>query len=266
MSKEMRAYLLKTFLENLLGYSPNADKCKLLNPDAVDVNLVRKQGYPNTIEASSDEFLIIENKALGYKLHYLLTGFKLRTTENRLSYSGTLFFEEMKGTKSEEEIWKRNRKAAYEGSVTHFFRAAFNNTLDEQKFLIYKLPYVGHYQSKVKVQDLQPYKIPALMFTAVDANTRLLNLSSLREDTTQFYVVYTGKNEPGDFTGSAFKIRMPFHIPAKLQQVSIIRPMDNTIMVEKTGNINPPDGILRLGYWSWCRAADFLPTDYVVPF
>jgi len=268
MSKETRERLLKSITQSLLGYSANADKCKLLNPDAVNINFkVEKTAgaIPQGItEASSDEFLIIENKALGYNLHYLLTGY----TEyfGTLTYIGTLYFEEMKGSKSEEERWKKNRKATYEGSITHFFRAAFSNTLDEQKFSIYKLPYIRHYQSKVKAQDLQPYKIPAHMFTEVDANTRLLNLSSLREDTTQLYVVYTGKNVPSDFTTSVANITMPFKIPAKLQQVSIIRPMDNTIIVEKNGNISPPDGILRLGYWSWCRAADFLPSDYVVPF
>ncbi len=89
--------------------------------------------------ASSSDFLKIENEALGYRIKYLLTYFKM---DNRLSanfhldYKGSVFFEEMVGTPSQERRWQKRRREVYEGSIMHFLRAAVKNDIEKDGFRV----------------------------------------------------------------------------------------------------------------------------------
>jgi len=62
------------FKEEFLGTSELAQECKILNPEILDLDY--DEGS-KILTASSQDFLEIENDALGYKIKYLLTNFKL---------------------------------------------------------------------------------------------------------------------------------------------------------------------------------------------
>ncbi len=117
-----REVYLQLFIKYFIGQSANAEKCTLLNPDAINFNFDKRN---NILEATSDEFIIVENKGLGYKLHYLAAEFKVDMRNRTLANNGSLYFEDMQGTKSQLEKWEMNRKLTYEGSMGHFFKAAF---------------------------------------------------------------------------------------------------------------------------------------------
>lgn len=131
-SKENFAMFLKYFL----GTSANAKQCKIVNPKVVDL-------YYNTndkaLEGHSDDFILIENRALGYRLKYLLNSFKYDGINEIISYGGQPLYEDLKGSKTQQAKWHKAREEAYYGSSMHFYRSLINNELAAQGFVLYHL-------------------------------------------------------------------------------------------------------------------------------
>ncbi|MCJ8210672.1 carboxypeptidase-like regulatory domain-containing protein [Mucilaginibacter sp. RS28] len=59
----------QAFKQEFLGETEEAALCKIINPDAVDVSY---DSDNRLLTASSQDFIEIENRALGYKVKYLL--------------------------------------------------------------------------------------------------------------------------------------------------------------------------------------------------
>lgn len=127
----------KIFTDNFIGTSPFASDCRLLNPDVIKFRYSKKR---NTVRASADERLVIENKALGYLIKYDLTKFEYDLGDRSFVYQGYPFFEEMQTVKPAVlDKWIANRQYAYYGSTMHFMRAVFNKKLAEEKFEVRKV-------------------------------------------------------------------------------------------------------------------------------
>ena len=124
------------FKKEFLGRSDAADECKILNPQVLDFDY---DAEINTLTVSSQSFLEIENDALGYKINYLLTNFRLNDYTNELHYEGPVLFTEMTGTPGQERRWQQSRRTAYEGSMMHFLRSALIDQLEEDGFRAYQL-------------------------------------------------------------------------------------------------------------------------------
>jgi hypothetical protein len=86
------------------------------------------------LEASVSKPIEILNKDLGYIIYYDLIHFEL--TPDRISYLGYIRYKKIKGSKRKQRKWKKNRLRAYHGSQMHFIRAARNNTLSQEGFVI----------------------------------------------------------------------------------------------------------------------------------
>jgi len=127
---------LEMFKREFLGTSVRARECTILNPQVLDVEY---NDTTSAITASSDDFLDIENDALGYHIKYKLTKFLLQVNDgNRknVSFQGPVFFTEMKGTLSQQNTWEINRQNAYYNSPMHFLRAALADRLDQEGFRV----------------------------------------------------------------------------------------------------------------------------------
>ncbi|RZK60593.1 MAG: carboxypeptidase-like regulatory domain-containing protein, partial [Pedobacter sp.] len=90
-----------------------------------------------TVKAS--DFLVIENKALGYKIKYLLQDFEYNYKSKIVYFAGLPSFEDLKGSKSKQKNWSKKRVIAYNGSIQHFFKSLYNNTLAAEGFEINKI-------------------------------------------------------------------------------------------------------------------------------
>ena len=137
--KSVRARYMSVFVSNFIGLSENAFQCKILNQDIIDFHYDKQK---DELEASTDDFLIIENKALGYRIKFLLTTFLLNDFNkfsHRTYYEGSAFFDEMIGGKSQKKIWIRNRRNTYEGSNMHFFRSAAFGLIRQYGFILHRL-------------------------------------------------------------------------------------------------------------------------------
>ncbi|NNU33175.1 hypothetical protein HK413_01480 [Mucilaginibacter sp. S1162] len=65
--------------------------------------------------------MIIENKRLGYRIHYLLKDFGYSTKNNTALYHGDFSFEELPGSDDDKKKWAKNRAETYRGSFMHFY-------------------------------------------------------------------------------------------------------------------------------------------------
>ncbi len=124
------------FKTEFLGASEAANDCKILNPNVLDFDYDAKI---KTLTVSSEGFLEIENRHLGYKINCLLTSFRLNVYTNELHYQGPVLFTEMTGTSGQQRRWQQNRREAYEGSMMHFLRSSINDRLEEEGFRAYQL-------------------------------------------------------------------------------------------------------------------------------
>ena len=124
---------MELFKSTFLGPTDLAADCKIMNPDIIDFDYDEQKGL---LKASSYDFIVIENKALGYKLRYLLSDFITDEAGRNIKYTGSVLFEEIKGTPGQKRQWLKRRQEVYMGSEIHFFRSLLSNDLDGDGFRI----------------------------------------------------------------------------------------------------------------------------------
>ena len=124
------------FVKEFLGESENAKKCRILNPH--DISLIYHK-KTKTLEAWSDDFIEIENKALGYKVKFLLKSFKADQINNVISWEGKVLYNELKASATQKKLWDAKRNDIYYGSSMHFFRSVQNASLNNEGFVMYIL-------------------------------------------------------------------------------------------------------------------------------
>ncbi len=163
------------FNAHFIGNSALAADCKLMNPDVVKFRYSRKN---NTIRAFSREKLIFDNKALGYRIQYLLTKFEYNLVERSFYYSGYPQFEEMQPKNPDEKKrWDKKRKDAYQGSIMHFMRALYNDQLEKEGFEI-------HPAMKV---DYAEYKRASSLFKAYSKAIKNKEQITIPKDSLEYY-------------------------------------------------------------------------------
>jgi hypothetical protein len=122
----------KEFIRDFIGYSAFADECEILNKKDIEFRDDRKN---NRLLVSVQKPIKIRNNATGYLITYWLDNYELDYLSKRLFYKGNVQFEVLQ-SKKEKTInrWKANRESAYNGSLNHFMRSVYNNTVYEDSF------------------------------------------------------------------------------------------------------------------------------------
>jgi TonB-dependent SusC/RagA subfamily outer membrane receptor len=279
-----RARYLKLFIKNFIGESANSAACKILNPEVIQF---RYDKAKEILYARSDEFIQIENSALGYKINYLLTRFELNKEGDTFLYEGKPYFEELKGSDEQRTLWDNNRKIAYSGSIRHFFKSLFNNTAEAEGFLVYRLPvktvndqagnnnlppglYLRHRTgggSRLVIDDLSspdPVNSTSL-FSVINDDFKELTLNTVNgnnNDSTKIFVVYTREEESSKFFNSSSHFDIGVHPSPKKSQVSFFSMINGDIAFDNKGSLLPANNIIFNGYWTWERVADLMPFDY----
>ncbi len=143
-SDKNREKLYAIFKEQFLGTSASAKNCVIINPDIINFtskkiglnNIFVKSGSNYILlKADADDLLIIENRQLGYRIRYLLKSFEYNAQTHTTFYDGDNNFEEMDGTDEQKQIWQKNRLEIYRGSLMHFLRSVFANTVLSEGFI-----------------------------------------------------------------------------------------------------------------------------------
>ena len=123
---------LTIFRNEFLGKSANAMNCEIINEN--DIRFTNSSDN-DTVKAYAINPLIINNKALGYKITYYLDKFEYYKQSTTFFFRGNIIFmEDSTSSATEKEYFGRKRKAAYLGSRMHFFRALWVDDLNSAGF------------------------------------------------------------------------------------------------------------------------------------
>lgn len=131
-----RARYINLFKGYFIGTTPNAESCKILNTDILNISYNKET---RILSANTTDFLIIENRSLGYKIKYLLNDFQYDYGNRVVYYEGYPTYEDLKGSASRKRKWAQKRLEAYNGSAQHFFTSLYANRSTEEGFIINKL-------------------------------------------------------------------------------------------------------------------------------
>lgn len=146
----------RDFLDYFLGQSTFSKDCKIVNIE--DVIVYFDKGN-NRLEAYADKPIIVENKALGYRISYWLDTFVMDYATNITTMLGSPQFEDLLTDKTwrwTKRKWERNRKSAYLGSLNHFVRSVYHQSIKEDGFkvgLLKRVPVSNVYPDSIKHID-----------------------------------------------------------------------------------------------------------------
>ncbi|MGF7082990.1 carboxypeptidase regulatory-like domain-containing protein [Mucilaginibacter sp. UYCu711] len=249
------------FKENFLGTSANARQCDIINPEIIHFSTQK-----GLLLAEANDFLIIKNNRLGYRIHYLLKDFSYISKDNLALYHGDFSFEELDGTEADKEKWAKNRAETYQGSFRHFLRSVYTNSTYENGFItrplygsaVYTYSTVnGLITRNKRVEGVmivdRPVKFDSLM-AAVSNNLISFTFK-------QLYITYDPRRSAG------FKDKMKddkIVVPIE-KNASILRLTTPQSLIDQKGNyVDYRDFYIR-GNWAIARVGDQLPVDYQPP-
>ncbi|MGM9475481.1 carboxypeptidase-like regulatory domain-containing protein [Pedobacter sp. GSP4] len=292
-----RERYIAMFKDFFIGTTPNAAQCKLINPNVLIIDYDRENGL---LTVKSNEFLIIENKALGYRIKYLVNNFEYSRKTNIIYYEGYPTYEDLKASKRKKEGWDKKRLTAYLGSPQHFFKSLFNKNATGEGFIINKMinipnpdkPADSLINANIKrlspVQNITgnihfvigdslnywvkkknlPKEISVLSKQAVqqDTLTHLTSSSAIKEInfTDKLYIAYTKEKEDPSFS-QRIGIAIGRPLEYSHYQISTITQQHGPVYFYENGGIYNPRTMLYSGYWAWEKIADSVPMDYLPP-
>ncbi|MGN6195617.1 MAG: carboxypeptidase-like regulatory domain-containing protein [Ginsengibacter sp.] len=278
----------KFFTESFLGESDFAQQCTIENPKVLRFFNDKKH---NRLTAYSNGSLIIRNKALGYLIKYQLEEFDYDFKNKIITYVGYTGFEVLKSRSAKKRNrWIKARQEAYYGSIMHFMRSLYEDSILENGFdvrekirinntdTLFNKIYLPGNMPTVRIGNnsykARPGEIPA--FKKIPDYVDLINLKnfSFKDAVTfdsatkekEFYfdnwlqVIYKNANFKMDYL---IKNGMPKYL--KMNQVSTAYLInEEPLQIEKNGSYFDPMNLLSYGYWGWCKMAEMLPTDYQI--
>jgi hypothetical protein len=125
---------LTTFRSEFLGTTSNSLQCKIMNED--DIRF-KYSADKDTLKAFTSKPLLIENKALGYKLTYFLDKFEYYPQSKSFYYCGNIIFhEDSTLDASKKQLIEKKRRFTYLGSRMHFFRSLWIDDLNANGFTV----------------------------------------------------------------------------------------------------------------------------------
>ncbi len=279
----------QTFLNEFIGTTYLANGCTIKNHDAIKFLHSTKR---DLLEAFADEPLVIENSGLGYVIHYKLEKFSIDFKNSSLYYAGYPLFEEMTGNARKQKKWQERRQEAYYGSIMHFMRCVFTNSLAENGYEIRRLEKQVNAEKK-RVQELytylagadnnmdfeshlpkdslayyskilkQPSVIDILHSEILPANT--ISFPNDSTSATLFfndylYIIYKNKKEPTEYQQ---KVMNGTHSPGGYITSEAARITEKPVYVFYNGAFYEPQNFITLGYWAWSeKICQMLPFDY----
>lgn len=255
---------LKRFTKSILGNTDLAKKTKLLNPEAI--LFVEKN---DTLFAQADEYLVLHNEKLAYKIIFLLQDYAL-TKNDFVEYKGKLHYEDIiedYKQKDHKKIYKK-RNETFLQSSRKFFKEYVLNIHDVKKY------HVGlsvlqpdgqfHYVGEIEREKiLEPnteetfFQLKFKRFLRIEnrnislqknINSRSSGFGSLSKPSEMDMVI----QQKGDVKKSESEFA-----------VSYLMSKTNKLIINQEGLIQNPRDIIEYGYWSDLRLANRLPDDFV---
>lgn len=268
-------YFLNTFIGN------DQENVKIKNQRSLKFAYDKKN---KILKVKAPKTLIIENKNLGYEIEYNLISFSADFNSNMVNYTGTSFFRE---TKNSNKV-KLNRMNAYDGSMLHFFRSIYNNTISEDKFIVNHVVQIPNpkYPTAEELNILKNFKEMARTSkTLLKIPEEISDISHRKNSQKPYALAITKTMIPdsdyvkrdGQSVLFSFKDMLQVNyskyyyelkgkefikttIPVVIS--SYLHPEGETFEVSKDGNISTPDLLIAEGDFTKNKIENMLPLDY----
>ncbi len=243
------------FKRIVFGNAPFASQCKILNTNQIHF---RNYKTSDKVVAFSDEPILIRNNALGYLIKYDLVVFDANHTASSFSYAGHPFFTELKpdGPK-QQDTWQRNREMAFFGSVNHFFRSLYRNTLAENGFMLKSAPnsvLLGASTRNVFARIPKTLTADSVAF-AVDSMTVAMSFDGQIFVKIDPDIMFEGRPE--------LKRHNPFLSQELISMLNL--KTDQPVIVLFNGSYYDVLNLQQSGYWLWRESiATLLPLGFYV--
>ncbi|MFD0767029.1 carboxypeptidase-like regulatory domain-containing protein [Mucilaginibacter lutimaris] len=261
---------IRTFTDEFLGHTSNASECKILNTQLL---IFEENEAEQKLTAKTNDFLIIENKALGYRIKYLVNSFLVDGLNGIISYTGSSVFEDLPGNPNQQAAWKVNRENTYRTSSMKFFRSCIADLLPQSDFYVFKL-----------------IRVPTSRLPDSIINLKLRQMANLRNDSVKFYnnelkmpkyeqtsipkplpttefIKLTGERGIFDLNyldGEPLMISYRSKTGASNKYTSFITFVKPDVYFDSNGIVFTPKNAIIEGYWAKLRVGDLLPVDYEV--
>jgi hypothetical protein len=268
------------FRKAFIGTSENAKNCVVVNPHVVSmVGSSRK----HTLEAWSDDFLVVDNKSLGYRVKFLIDTFSNNGLTGIISWQGKAVFQELPGSAEQKKIWKLKREETYYGSSRDFYKSLYTGRLTQQGFIIKRLhrelnperPQEGLILQKIK-QFRDRGNRDSLNYWIGKENLSKYYHESLSPGALEPSQIFGKTNKPGlfiiSFTDCLYVIYTKRHEETDFKD--LYRPLDMENFETSVLTLNAPYAVfdmngvvfngapLNEGTWSKSKLAELLPYDY----
>jgi hypothetical protein len=279
------------FLESFIGTTEQSLDCNILNKGVIRFRLSKKE---NKLKAYASEPLLIENKALGYRIRYQLENFLYDFKNRYVLYTGYPFFENLKGSDRKQKAWEKKRQETYYGSMMHFMRSVYRNTVIAEGFE------VRHLQ---KIPNLEKQRVKAVYRQIAQArlagNQVTINSGNQTPDSAAYYEEILRQPDeknvvgrdvlPGDSIAFAvdsltaglffpdylyvhykkgavpveYKRLYPSGAHAMLSHMFLINKQ--AVAIQSNGMYYDPTELVTTGYWGWSeKVSTMLPYDFKV--
>ena len=234
---------LSKFIRLFLGETNNSALTTIVNPEVL--SFTSRLGK---LSATASEPLIIENRALGYRLQYYLKEFFYYGST--IKYDGEPSFTELVPTDSIEwQHWLMNREAAFNGSQRHFLLSLMAGQTNEEGFEIHRRSSLESNRARFTVEPdqlLEPGPTPL---------EQLLTFHGLLE------ITYVNESEDDSF--QEWQRQPTWTRPAP--QRSFMELNSGPTLIDETGEVIDPYGVVVYGYYAFERIADKVPKEYRPP-
>jgi len=288
---------IRMFTDFFIGTTPNAQLCKIINPNVLIIDYSNDDAK---LTVKTNQFLIIENQALGYRVKYQLNNFEFDNKSRIIYYEGFPYYEDLKGSKGKMKRWAEKRIEAYHGSTQHFFNSLYAGKSKEEGFEINKLIRQpnpnrapdslinANIKRLMQVKQALNGKIKIMAGDSLNywskqknapATIAMLNRQQVNTDTLVktynesiksinfndvLYVIYKNEREASIYANRIGQsISRPLDMPD--YQVSLINLQVAPVYFYENGGTYNPRSMLYEGYWSWEKIADSVPLDYLPP-
>jgi len=270
------------FRRDFIGVDDNARFCDVINPHILNIEYNQTK---QTLTAKGDEFLVVENKALGYRIKFLVDSFSSDKINGIISYGGQRVFEDMPGSEAQKAKWHQKREEVYYGSPMHFYRSLYQDKLTNEGFVVYNFaryinserPKEEILQQKLKQFQIQGRRDSFLYYRNLEMMSKYSNEHLMQPPLKEFeilsnynqpglyvmhftrflYLVYTKKHEPVPDTRDFYR-----PIDMSDYEASILTLQDDFPIFDKNGTV-VANSALYEGSWANHRLSDMLPVDYV---
>jgi hypothetical protein len=288
ISPQERELYLSQFRLAFLGKTNLSFLCKILNEDDIDFEYNLET---HLLEAYASAPIVIDHEGLGYTIYYDLVHFEL--TKKRVTFLGYTRYENKKGSKRKKRRWKKRRKVAYNGSLTHFLQTIMKGELKKAGYV------VDHFErilnparpsdsiialAEKDFRAMSGKNNQYLGNKAVENKLRDSLRNILRKANLDKFLEKTIKqnltvSEFTENTNGTYYMKFPDYLKVKYmkepEEVNFRRGLaklnyqvSKTTLYVKRAKIDPigvlvnPLEMFLEGYWSYEKIGDALPLDY----